>query len=46
MLPPAMLTGTLVIEETQPTKWWQSEDTHLFVMSFFAFFLVFYSFIY
>ncbi|MFN3748431.1 MAG: hypothetical protein ACK4SJ_07075 [Sphingorhabdus sp.] len=26
-------------------KWWQSEDTHLFLISFGAFFTVFYTFI-
>jgi hypothetical protein len=26
-------------------KWWQREDTHLFVVSFGAFFTVFYTFI-
>jgi hypothetical protein len=43
MLLPAMLSVTPDAEETQ---WWKSEETHLFVMSFSAFYLVFYSFIY
>jgi hypothetical protein len=28
-----------------PLKWWQQEGTHLFLLSFGAFFTVFYSFI-
>jgi hypothetical protein len=29
----------------KPLKWWQGEDAHLFVVSFGAFFTVFYTFI-
>jgi hypothetical protein len=29
----------------KPLKWWQREDAHLFVVSFGAFFTVFYTFI-
>ncbi len=32
-------------EMPTPLKWWQQEDTHLFVISFGAFFTVFYTFI-
>jgi hypothetical protein len=32
-------------EMPAPLKWWQQEDTHLFVISFGAFFTVFYTFI-
>lgn len=43
MLLPAMLKVAPNVEETQ---WWKREEAHLFAMSFSAFFLVFYSFIY
>lgn len=33
------------METTKPLKWWQREDAHLFVVSFGAFFTVFYTFI-
>jgi hypothetical protein len=29
----------------RPRKWWQKDDTHLFMISFGAFFTVFYTFI-
>ena len=38
----------LLLEEpvpAKPVKWWQQEDTHLFMISFGAFFTVFYTFI-
>lgn len=36
----------LVVEaEAEKTKWWTKEDTHLFALSFTAFFVVFYTFI-
>ncbi len=33
------------VEPAKPLKWWQTEDTHLFIVSFGAFFTVFYTFI-
>jgi hypothetical protein len=44
MLPPEAL---LVNERAQkkPAKWWKKDDTHLFMISFGAFFTVFYTFI-
>ena len=30
----------------KPLKWWQQENTHLFAVSFGAFFTVFYTFIF
>ncbi len=44
MLPPASIALALP-EAPKPLKWWQQEDTHLFVVSFGAFFTVFYTFI-
>ena len=35
----------VVDAETEKEKWWTKEDTHLFVLSFTAFFIVFYTFI-
>jgi hypothetical protein len=44
MLPPeALLVNAPVAQATR--KWWQKDDTHLFVISFGAFFTVFYTFI-
>jgi hypothetical protein len=43
MLPPPVLNMALVAPKR--LKWWQKEDTHLFVMSFVAFFIVFSTFI-
>lgn len=43
MLPPPELNSALI--EPAAAKWWQAEDTHLFVMSFVAFFVVFSTFI-
>lgn len=41
--PEALLVNTPVVEA--PRKWWRQDDTHLFVISFGAFFTVFYTFI-
>lgn len=35
----------VVADETPKRKWWTKEDTHLFLLSFAAFFIVFYTFI-
>lgn len=36
----------LALEVEEPkAKWWTKEDTHLFMLSFIAFFVVFYTFI-
>jgi hypothetical protein len=43
MLPPPILNAA--ITAPPPAKWWKQEDTHLFVMSFAAFFVVFSTFI-
>ena len=43
MLPPPVLDMTLTVPA--PQRWWKKEDTHLFVVSFGAFFVVFTSFI-
>ncbi len=48
MLAPAVLNADMLFEEQpKPTKerWWKKEDTHLFLVSFCAFFVVFYTFI-
>jgi hypothetical protein len=37
MLPPPLLDLSLVA--SPPVKWWKQEDTHLFLLSFFAFFV-------
>jgi hypothetical protein len=42
---PAEALRLLPEEMPKPLKWWQTEDTHLFVLSFGAFFTVFYTFI-
>jgi hypothetical protein len=42
ILPPP--TMQLAAIQPQP-RWWKSEDTHLFMISFLAFFVVFYTFI-
>jgi hypothetical protein len=45
MLPPeAFVVNTPIVEKSK-RKWWQKDDTHLFVISFGAFFTVFYTFI-
>jgi hypothetical protein len=41
--PEALLVNEPVPEK--PSKWWRQEDTHLFMISFGAFFTVFYTFI-
>jgi hypothetical protein len=43
MLPPPIMIEAL--PKQKPTKWWKKEDTHLFMLSFSAFFVVFYTFI-
>ena len=44
MLPPeALVANTLFQGKSQ--KWWRREDSHLFLISFGAFFTVFYTFI-
>jgi hypothetical protein len=44
ILPPHVLKVP-VEWQPKPAKWWLREDAHLFVVSFGAFFTVFYSFI-
>jgi hypothetical protein len=44
MLPAESLVVKMPVVE-RPRKWWQKDDTHLFVISFGAFFTVFYTFI-
>ena len=44
MLPPETFVVKKPIAE-RPRKWWQKDDTHLFGISFGAFFTVFYTFI-
>jgi hypothetical protein len=43
MLPPPKFDMALIANP--PAPWWKKEDTHLFVMSFAAFFVVFSTFI-
>ncbi len=43
MLPPPTLD--MALTAPKPPSWWKKEDTHLFVMSFGAFFVVFTTFI-
>jgi hypothetical protein len=43
MLPPPVFETA--VAAPAPAKWWRKEDTHLFVMSFLAFFVVFSTFI-
>jgi hypothetical protein len=44
MLPPeALLVNQPVV--AKPNRWWHDDDTHLFMISFGAFFTVFYTFI-
>ena len=39
-------TDVLIVETKEEIhKWWTKEDTHLFTLSFIAFFVVFYTFI-
>jgi hypothetical protein len=44
MLPPEALVVKKPIRE-KPAKWWRQEDTHLFVISFGAFFIAISTFI-
>ncbi len=41
---PTILVGGDALT-SKKEKWWNKEDTHLFVLSFTAFFIVFYTFI-
>ncbi len=43
MLPPA--TAGYVLAVPRPKSWWRKEDTHLFMLSFTAFFVAITSFI-
>ena len=43
MMPPPVLDATLAAPKL--TNWWKREDTHLFVLSFSAFFVAISSFI-
>jgi hypothetical protein len=43
MLPPPTFDATLALP--QKTAWWRKEDTHLFMLSFSAFFVAITSFI-
>lgn len=45
MLAPTVLAVGNLVEEQPKVSWWKQEDTHLFVTSFLAFFIVFYTFI-
>jgi hypothetical protein len=45
MLAPEALLVNAPVVETAKRKWWQKDDTHLFMISFGAFFTVFYTFI-
>jgi hypothetical protein len=44
MAPDALLVNPKDME-VRPVRWWQNDDTHLFMISFGAFFTVFYTFI-
>jgi hypothetical protein len=44
MLPPPVLDATLTMP--RKARWWHKEDTHLFMLSFSAFFVAISSFIY
>jgi hypothetical protein len=44
MLPPEALLVKMPVRE-KPEKWWRKEDTHLFVISFGAFFTAISTFI-
>jgi hypothetical protein len=43
MLPPMVLAADM--PKPAPVRWWKKEDTHLFVLSFSAFFVVFSTFL-
>jgi hypothetical protein len=45
MLPADALRVNETVSKAKPQKWWKHEDTHLFLISFGAFFTVFYTFI-
>jgi hypothetical protein len=40
----APISNLMAFEDTSNIKWWKQEDTHLFVISFVAFFIVFTTF--
>jgi hypothetical protein len=44
LAPEALLVNEPIVPKSQ-RKWWQKDDTHLFMISFGAFFTVFYTFI-
>jgi hypothetical protein len=43
MLPPPSLD--MAMDAPRPARWWRKEDTHLFMLSFSAFFVAITSFI-
>jgi hypothetical protein len=45
MMPPEALRVEDNMVDSPPRKWWQNDDAHLFMISFGAFFTVFYTFI-
>ena len=45
MLPPPTLNATLAMPRLSSINWWRKEDTHLFALSFSAFFVAITSFI-
>jgi hypothetical protein len=45
MMPPEALKMEEEVAVVAPRKWWQNDDTHLFMISFGAFFTVVYTFI-
>jgi hypothetical protein len=45
MLPPPIIDMALARSLPQAAKWWKREDTHLFLLSFCAFFVAISSFI-
>jgi hypothetical protein len=45
MMPPEALLVNQQPAVKSTRKWWQKDDTHLFMISFGAFFTVFYTFI-
>lgn len=44
LAPEALVVNAPIVEKSK-RKWWQKDDTHLFAISFGAFFTVFYTFI-
>ncbi len=41
----APVSNTIAMEKTETISWWKREDTHLFTISFVAFFIVFTTFL-